>query len=353
MEEERAIKEIAKILVEYSCKVKKGEHVYIAADLPAKLLIMEVYRLILKKGAYPVLNWCVEGFSPIYYDNTTDEQLKKKPEITEFSYRKCSAFMFIRAPINRLELKNSDPEKIALRQKTLKQINDIRLKKKWVIFDWPTKSLAKDAGMSLQAYKKFVFDAAIQNWKEKSAAWKKIADFLNKSKKVQILTNDTDLTFSIKGRKAIVGNGTYNMPDGEVFTSVVDNSAKGKIKFTYPLRHHGQKIGKIYLEFEDGKVVKFGSDNNDALRTLLHTDNGARLIGEFAFGMNPNVNKFTDNLLLDEKIGGTIHLALGNAYKECKGKNESAVHADIVKDMSKGKILIDDKLVYENGKFLI
>jgi aminopeptidase len=351
--DKRAAKEIAKILVDYSCKVKKGEKVYISADLLAKPLVLEIYRRVLEKGAYPSLYWGVEGFSPIYYNTVSEEQLKNFPEILEFTYNKCSAFMFIRAPANRMELKDCDQKKIAMRQKTVKPINDIRLKKKWVIFDWPTKTLAKDAKMPFSKYKNFVFSATIQNWKEKSRKWKKIADFLNKSDKIRMVAEGTDLTLSVKGRKAIVGDGTYNMPDGEVFTSMVDDSANGKIRFTYPLRYGGRRISNITLVFKKGKVVKFNSGDNKALKTMLDTDTGSRRLGELGIGLNPGINKFTDNLLLDEKINGTIHLAVGAAYKDCKGKNESAVHADIVKDMHKGKMFADGKLIYKNGKFLI
>ncbi len=353
MNKKEALKRIARIIIEYSIKVKKGETVIIMADLPAKPLILELYRQVIQKGAYPRITWGVEGFSPVYYDYASDEQLKNFPKITEYEYKNTDAFIFIRAPIDRNELKDCNPQKIMLRQKITKKLSEIRLKKKWVIFDYPTEALAKDAGMSLQKYKKFLFDATIVNWGEESKKWKRIAEFFNKSDKVHIIAKNTDLKFSIKGRKAVVGDGTFNMPDGEVFTAVVEESVNGKIEFTYPLRMMGRIIGKIYLEFKNGKVVKFNSNNNAALKEVLDTDKGARYIGEFAFGMNPRIDRFTDNLLLDEKISGTIHFALGNAYKECKGKNKSAVHADIVKDMRKGKVFMDNKLVYENGRFKI
>lgn len=351
--EKKAAKEIAKIIVDYSCKIKKNEYVYISADLPAKPLVLEIYKRILEKGGYPQINWNVEGLAPIYYDVASKVQLKNFPEITKFIYDKCSAFIFIFAPINRLELKDCDQRKIALRQKTTKPINDIRLKKKWVIFDWPTKALARDAKMPLSKYRNFVFSATIQNWKQKSKKWQKLANFLNKSDKIRLVAEGTDLKFSIKGRNAIVGDGAYNLPDGEVFTSIVDNSANGKVKFTYPLRWGGRKTKNISLGFKNGKVIKFNSSDNAALKAMLDTDKGSRGLGEWGIGLNPGINKFTDNLLLDEKINGTIHLALGNAYKECKGKNESAVHSDIVKDMHKGRIYADGKLIYKNGKFLI
>lgn len=352
-EEKKAVEKIAKILVDYSCKVKKGEIVLVSADLPSKPLVLKVYKRIIQKGAYPRLTWGVEGFSPLYYDNASNEQLRNYPKITEYEYKNCSAFIYISAPINRNELKNCNPQKIMLRQKITKRLSDIRLKKKWVIFDYPTEALARDAGMSLEKYKKFLFAGTIIDWKSKSRKWKRIAAFLNKSEDVHIIAKNTDLKFSIKGRKAVVSDGTFNMPDGEVFTAVVENSVNGYIEFTYPLRAMGRKIERIYLEFKNGKVVNFDSSDNKALKEILDTDKGARYIGEFAFGMNPKINKFTDNLLLDEKIKGTIHFALGNSFPECKGKNKSAVHADIVKDMKNSKVLLDGKVAYLNGKFVI
>ncbi|MFH1248665.1 MAG: aminopeptidase [archaeon] len=351
--EKEVIKQVAKILVDYSCDIKREDVVIISADLPSKPLIVEIYKRIIQKGAYPRISWNVEGFSPVYYDYANEQQLKNYPKITEYEYKNADAFIYISAPIDRNELKKCNTKKIMLRQKVTKKLSEIRLKKKWVIFDWPTEALAKDAKMNIENYKKFLFNATLINWEKESKKWNKIASFINKSDKVQIIAKNTDLKFSIKRRKAIVGDGTYNMPDGEVFTAVVENSVNGKIQFTYPLRVMGRVISNIYLEFKDGKVIKFDSSNNKALKELLDTDKGARYIGEFAFGMNPKINKFTDNLLLDEKISGTIHFALGRAYKECKGKNKSAVHADIVKNMHESKIFFDGELAYSNGKFLI
>ncbi len=349
----KKIEKIARILVDYSCKIKKDEIAVIIADLPAKPLVLELYKQIIKKGAYPRLTWNVEGFSPVYYCYAGIKQLRNFPKITEHEYKNSDAFMYIRAPVDRQELKKCDPQKIMLRQKITKKLSEIRLKKKWVIFDYPTEALAKDAGMTLQKYKKFVFNATITDWEKESKKWRRIANFFDRADRVHIIAKNTDLKFSIKGRKAVVGDGTYNMPDGEVFTAVVEKSVNGRIEFTYPLRMMGRRISNIYLEFKNGRVIRFNSSDNKALKEILDTDKGARYIGEFAFGMNPRINRFTDNLLLDEKISGTIHFALGNAYKECKGKNKSAVHADIVKDMHNAKIFIDCKLVYKDGKFKI
>ncbi len=378
--EKDKIVKLAKLLVDYCCKIKKRDKVLIDADLPATPLVIEIYKQAILKGAYPRIEWNVEGFAPIYFNHASHEQLMHYPKITEHVHKNMDAFIFIRAPINRQECKNCDIKKIALRYKIANKISRIHIgkrilikpgvkppfkkynidainklytTKRYVIFDWPTFTLARDAGMSLSQYQNFVFSACLQDWRKLSKKMRKIKNLLNKADKVRILAGDTDLTFSIKGKNWILNYGPENMPAGEIFTAPNEKTTNGYIKFTYPLRYMDQKISNIKLWFKNGKVVKAKSSNMKALNALLNLDKGARHLGEFAFGMNPKIRKFTDNLLFDEKIGGTIHLALGYAFKDCLGKNKSAVHADIVKDMRKGNIFIDNQLVYKNGKFSI
>jgi aminopeptidase len=207
--------------------------------------------------------------------------------------------------------------------------------------------------MSLKEFEKFIFSATLLDWKKLSKKMKKIADFLDKSDKIKVIGKETDLTFSIKGKKAIPADGENNMPDGEIFTAINEKTANGTVYFDYPLRVFGKRIKNIKLWFKDGKVVKFNCSDNKSFNKLIDTDKGGRYIGEFAMGFNPKINRFSDALLFDEKIFKTIHFALGNAYPECKGKNKSAIHEDIVKDMKKGKIFADGKLIYKDGKFLI
>jgi aminopeptidase len=349
--EDRRIVKLARLLVDYSCRIKKNDKVLIQTDLPAKPLVLELYKQILQRGAYPRIEWNIEGFSPIYYNYASFEQLRNYPKITEYVYKKMDAFIFIRAPIKREECKDCDLKKIILRRKVTEKVTRIRLKKKYVLFDWPTKTLAKAASMSLKQYKDFVFSACLQDWEKERRKMQRIKKLLDKSDKVRIIGEDTDLTFSTKGKNAVINYGPDNMPAGEVFTAIREKTANGFVRFTYPLRYLDQKISNIKLWFKEGKVVKAKSTNMKALNALLNADEGARYIGELGIGCNSKIKRFTDNLLFDEKIGGTIHLALGMAYPECRGRNKSAVHADIVKDMRKGKIIMDGKLVYENGKF--
>ncbi len=380
MKEKEALKRVARLLIEYCVELKKDETLLISSGLPAKPLVLELYKQAIQKGAYPHLDWSVEDFAPIYFKYASLEQLRYYPKITDFIHRSMDAYIFIRAPINREECKNCDINKISLRRKVLEplsrihmgkrilikpnvklpakkyyidRINKVYKTKKYVIFDWPTETLARDARMSFPQYKNFVFSACLQDWKKLIEEMQKIREILNKGDRVRIFADDTDLSFSIKGKNAVVNYGPENMPAGEVFTAPNEKTANGYIRFTYPLRYMDQKMSNIKLWFKDGRVIKAKSSNMKALNAILDTDKGARHIGELGIGCNPRITRFTDNLLFDEKIGGTIHLALGYAFKDCGGVNESAVHADIVKDMHKGKIFIDDKLVYENGRFKI
>lgn len=349
----RGIERLSKLIIDYCCNIEKRDKVLIDSDLPAKPLVLELYKQILLRGAYPRIEWNVEGFAPVYYDYASKEQLQKYPTTSEYIHKNMQAFIFIRAPINREECKDCDINKIVLRRRVTEKISRIHLKKKYVLFDWPTPTLAKAAGMSLKEYQNFVFSACLQNWDNEKKKMEKIKKILNSSEKVRIIGPETDLSFSIRGKNAIVNYGPDNMPAGEVFTCINEKTAQGCIKFTYPLRYMDQKISNIKLRFKKGKVIKAESSNMKALNALLNTDQGSRYIGELGIGCNSKINRFTDNLLFDEKMGGTIHLALGMAYPDCNGKNKSAVHADIVKDMHKGKIFMDGKLVYENGKFII
>ncbi|MBI5148107.1 aminopeptidase [Candidatus Pacearchaeota archaeon] len=351
---DQRIKKLAKLFIEHSCRIKKNESVIISADIDAKPLVFELYKRVLLKGAYPSITWGVDKQAWIYYKYASQTQLKNFPKIAMYQMKNADVVIYISATQDKKELADIKPEKITLRQKITKKISDERLKKRWLIFVYPTEAYAKDAGLSLKQFTNFVFNSSLINWTSLIKKMKRLQKVLNKGNKVRIIGKDTDLRFSIKGRKAILGSGEYNMPDGEVFTSPVESTVDGHIKFTYPRYVFGKKVENIFLKFKKGKLIEVkASKNLDKLKALLNTDKGAKSFGEFAFGMNPKINSYSSELLFDEKMNKTIHFALGNAYKECNGKNKSDVHLDIVKDMHKGKIYIDSKLIYEDGKFKI
>lgn len=344
-------------MLNHSVKLKKGEIILLSGGVEAKPLLLELYKQALLKGAHPKIEIIEAGFTPLFYRYASSHHLRHYPKILEYEYKNTDAFIFVAAPRNkkeREELASVDPKKIMLRHKVLEPIDRIRLSKKWLIFRYPTKAYSQAAKMSLKKYTDLVFGASLIDWKSIEAKLSRVKKILERGKKIRILTPDTDLSFGVKGRKWIMKNGIYNLPDGEIFTAPEEKTTEGYIYFDVPNRFISKKISGLYLEFKNGKVVKAKAKTNQKdIDALLNTDKGARYVGEFAFGINPKLTRYMDNYLLDEKLDKTIHLALGLAYKECNGKNKSAIHMDFIKNMRKGKIFIDDKLIYKNGKFVV
>jgi aminopeptidase len=358
MADPRITKE-AEIIVNHSVKVKKGEYVIVSGSTEAAELMKEVYRLILKKGAYPSMKVGLPGTSYIYYTNASDEQLKKFPEIYFSEIKKTQKYIGIASDSNTRELANINPKKIAIRGKVMHKISDYvvntkdKIRRCSTIF--PTEALAQDAEMSLEEYQKFVFDATNQDWETLGKRFRHIRDVLNRAKEIRIMGEDTDIKMKIYKKSFVADCGEENLPGGEIFCAPEPKSVEGHIRFTYPAVRDGVEVVNIYAEFKQGKCIKATADKNEKfLLAMLDMDKGSRYIGELGIGMNPKVNRFTKELLFDEKIGGTIHLAFGMAYKECGEPNKSALHWDIVKDLRKnGKIIADGKVVQKNGRWLI
>ncbi len=355
------ITKLAQLLVYHSTKVKKGDKVIISSDVLAEPLIKEIYKLCMQQGAFPTVKIILPGLNYLYYKYAQDHQLKYYPKLTEEEARETDVFISIGADYNTREFTNLDHKKMALRTKTMDPISKIRLTKRWVGVDFPTQALAQDAGMSLDEYQDFLYGATNQDPKQMIKRLNALQAVVNKTKKVRIVGKETDLTFSINGMTARSEYATHNVPDGEVFTAPEKFSAQGHIKFTYPAIRAGNEVEGIRLEFSKGKIVKATAEKNEKFLTaMLDMDDGAKYLGEFGIGMNPMITVFTKNLLFDEKIGGTIHLAIGMAYPECIEKNKqngnySALHWDIVKDFRKegGEVYFDGKLVQKNGKWVI
>ncbi|MDP7116494.1 MAG: aminopeptidase [Candidatus Woesearchaeota archaeon] len=348
------IVKLAEILTNYSIVIKKGSLIEVNAAVNAAPLALEVMKNILKKGAYPKMNVGLPGQHYTYFKYASDEQLKHFPELALYEAKKVDGSIGIGAPVNTRELTSIDPAKLSLRRKVTRPITDAFLKKNnWVIFQFPTNAMAQDADMSLEEFEDFVYGCCNVDWKAMEEKQTKLKKLMDDAETVQILAKDTDLKFSIKGRTSIKCCGTRNMPDGEVFMAPVEDTTEGHISYTYPTIMGGREIDGIKLWFEKGKVIKAtATKNENFLQKMLDTDAGARYIGEFGVGTNYNITKFVKQILFDEKIGGTIHLALGMAYKEGGGKNNSALHWDMIKDLRKGgKILFDGKVIQENGKF--
>lgn len=351
------IKRLASILVNHSIGVKKGETVLIASSTElAKPLVLEVYREVMKAGANPLTNISFEETTNIFYDMASKDQIANFPEIKMFEAKKIDCVVTIRASANKKALSNTDPKVISARSKVVRPISEeIVNNKRWVLCNYPTNGLAQEADMSLEEYEDFVYSATNIDWNKVKLKEMKLKNALDKASEVHIVGKDTDLKMSIKGRKAIPCYGERNMPDGEVFMSPIEDSAEGYIYYEMPAIYQGREVTGIRLRFKAGKVVEAHADKNeDFLIAMLDTDKGGRFLGELGVGVNYGIQKFTKDILFDEKIGGTVHLAVGRSYEEAGGKNISAIHWDMIKDLRKGGALyLDGKAIQKNGKFLI
>ncbi len=356
---DKRVEKLANILVNYSMKVKNGEYVKIRGTTEAKPLILELYKAVLKKGAYPLLDIEFPELNYIYYKNASEEQIGKFPQLRMDELKKVQVYFSINSPSNTRDLTNINPKIISLRNKVMRPVGDYivngRPNIRRCTTCYPTKALAQDAEMSIQEFEDFVFNSVIQDWEKLKKRFCYLKDQLNKGKKVRIIGEDTDIEMEIYNKSFIADYGEENMPGGEIFCAPVTKSVKGHIRFTYPAIKSGVEVTNIYAEFKDGKCVRATADKNERfLNSMLDTDKGSRYIGELGIGMNPRVNRFTKELLFDEKKMFSIHLAFGMAYKECGQPNDSAIHWDIVKDLKKGgEIILDGKVIQKNGKWLI
>lgn len=346
------IEKLAELLVGYSVGVKEGERVWIEAFTNTEPLYREVFKQVLMKGGHPSLHLDLEDLGYDFFKLASEKQLEHFPGYLLHELENTDAIIYIRGSKNPKMLGNIDPKKIALRKKTMQPIFEQETQKRWVVTHYPNDALAQNAGMSLQEFEEFVYSACLVDWKEESKNQDRIKEVFDKGKIVKIVGIDgEELTLSLEGRIGFKCDGHYNMPDGEVFYSPVENSANGRISYTYPALYGGKEVDGIVLEFEDGKVVgAYAKQNEEFLRKMIDTDEGSRLIGEFGIGTNPKIDRFIKNMLYDEKMVGTIHIALGKAWEMASGTIKSAIHWDMLKDMRKGgKIYLDDELVQENG----
>jgi len=354
---DQRIENLAKILVNYSVRIKKGEKVLIKATTEATPLLLALQKEILENGGYPMFDLTLPGEKYNFYKYAGKEQLLDLPQFKIVQAKEASAYISIISDTNTEDLANVGEEKVRIywKNKKIKKLYDIVYGKKWVVTLYPTNALAQKAGMNLQEFEDFVYEATNIDWEKISREQKRLVKKLHGGKEVRIVGEETDLIMKIEGRKFVSCDGRENMPDGEIFISPVENSVNGHIYFNFPSRYQGTEFGKLWLKFKNGKVVDAKVEKNaHKLEGLLKIDRGASRVGEFGIGNNYNIKRYINEVLFDEKIGGTIHIALGDSYEESGGKNKSRIHWDIVKDMKKGgKIYIDGKLVYKNGKWCI
>ncbi len=366
------VSKFAKVLVEHSARVVPGDRILLEGTTAAEPLLRELYIQILEKGGHPHLMMTLPGLMPfsqeeMYLTYAKDTQLDFVPTFYKMAYEQFEGRIRVHSATNTHGTTNIDPAKLQRHNKALSTITEAQFRRgadgsfKWVTTLFPTDGYAQDANMSLKEYEDFVFGAVHTNEDDPIAFWKTVeskqqsaVDFMKGKSQVILRGPNVDLTLSVKGRTFMNSFGTFNMPDGEIYTGPVEDSVNGWVKFTYPANYGGTSVEGAELTFSNGRVVTAKADKNEGfLLKTLDIDAGSRTLGEFAIGTNFDIQQFTGNILFDEKIGGSFHMALGAGYPETGAKNKSAIHWDMICDMrTDSEILVDGELFYKNGQFV-
>jgi aminopeptidase len=367
---------LARTLIHYCVEVKENDVVGIIAQPPATPLVQEILRFTLRKGGYPYLlpyglplpTMGYENLDQIYFQEASPEQLKHQNRFWKMLNEEFDVRIFIQSAFDSRSLKEIDPDRIKAHRQAHQDIFDTYFQRmasgslRRVSTLYPTQTYADDAGMSLKDFEDYVYSATFSDYDDPVAEWQRIkdeqqrlVDWLEGKKKIEVKGPNVDLSLSIEGRTFINSDGKSNMPSGEIFTGPVEDSVEGWVRFTHPAILLGREVEGIELYFENGRVTKASArKNEDYLLSMLDIDEGARYLGEFAIGTNYKINRFIKKILYDEKIGGTIHMALGRGYGRTGSKNVSAIHWDMICDMRDGgKIMVDGDLFYDSGEFMI
>ena len=349
------LRQLAHVMVDQSIKVQPLEKIWIRLTDPIGLpLATEVYKAVVEAGALPHLDIGVESLRSWFLRSANSQQINADPILYAFQAKHFTKSVVISANVNTNDMVNVDPKILQVRAKIMQPHQDIITAKPWILTEFPTPAMAQAAGMNLADLEEFYFQSTLLDWTKVEERMKKIAKVL-KNAEIEVIGEKTHLRFSAKGRTWISNDWQANLPGGEVFTAPVDDSVEGEVYFNFPLTRHGVTMRDIHLWFEKGRVVKAeASANQKHLEHILDTDAGARRLGEFAFGANPGVTRYMDNVLFDEKIQGTIHMAVGFAFPECGGVNKSAVHMDMVKEMRlpKHEVKANGRIVLKDGQFV-
>jgi aminopeptidase len=362
------VETVARILVDYSVNVQPGQFVVIEGSPEGTPLILAVYQRVLERGGHPWLRLGLDEANEILYKYASDDQLDFVPNVLHQLIEDVDARIAVWTETNTKALTSVDPAKQARVQAARRPLSERFMARaaskelRWVGTAFPTQAFAQDAEMSLREFEDFVYGAALVHEPDPIAAWQatsteqqRLIDWLADKDQVHFLGLDTDLTLSIKGRSWVNCDGQENFPDGEIFTGPIEDSVNGHVRFSYPACVGGREVEDVRLWFEDGKAVKATAGKNEEfLLAMLDTDKGARYLGEFAFGTNQGVQRFTKNILFDEKIGGTVHMALGRGWPESGSQNRSAIHWDMICDLRDGgEVWVDGQLFAKDGKFTI
>jgi aminopeptidase len=348
---------LAKLLVNYSTALKKGERVLIdATDIPDEFVV-ELMRTVRDVGAIPVVEVRHSRVTREVLMETTPDHAQFMRDLEMFRIKKVQAFIALRGGANANETADVKADLLAMYSKTLRPVLNYRVNKtKWVVLRWPSPSMAQGASMSTEAFENLYFDVCTMDYPKMARAMVPLEQRMKKADRVQIKSPGTDLAFSIKNIGAKMCKGDRNIPDGEVFSCPVKNSINGAIQFNTPTIYSGSRFENVRLEFKDGKVVKATGSNQARLNEILDTDAGARYVGEFSLGFNPFILSPMCDILFDEKIAGSLHLTPGQAYEECDNGNRSAVHWDMVliqrPEWGGGEIWFDGELIRKDGLFV-
>ena len=366
------VSKYANILLDHSVRVKPGDRILLEGTTAAEPLLRELYIQMLEKGGHPHLMMALPGTMPfsqdeMYLTYANDAQLDFVPTFYKLAYDQFEGRVRIHSATNTKGTSNINPDKMSRRSRATSVITDAQFRRgatdefKWCTTLFPTEAYAQDANMSLKEYEDFVFGAVHANEEDPIAFWLSVkekqqsaVDFMKDKNQVILRGPNVDLTLSVKGRTFMNSYGTHNMPDGEIYTGPVEESVNGWVKFTYPANYQGSSVEGAELTFSNGRVTSANAEKNlDFLLKTLDSDERSRYLGEFAIGTNFDIQQFTGNILFDEKIGGSFHMALGNGYPETGSKNKSSIHWDMICDMrTDSEILVDGELFYKNGQFV-
>jgi aminopeptidase len=375
------IERLARTLVTYSVAVQPGDTVGLLGDTSGMPLVQAVYKEVIRAGGNCV-TVLADGGKPFaegvlgadsvmgdfFLRNASEDQLKWVSPLERWLVEDCKVTISIRSSSNTRRSSSIDPKRLSFKAGTRNEMSKIRFARsasgdlRWTLTLFPTEAHAQEADMSLEEFEDFVYGATFADQPDPVALWRQVevdqqkyVDWLKGHRNVEVRGPNIDLKLSIEGRTFINSTATHNMPSGEIFTGPVEQSVNGWVRFTYPAITGGRQVDGVELQFEDGKVVSASAKKNEGyLLSQLETDPGAKYLGEFAIGTNFGIQRFTGNILFDEKIGGTVHMALGRGYPETGSKNESAIHWDMICDMRNGsEIVVDGELFYKNGQFTI
>jgi aminopeptidase len=359
---------LAQILVRYSTKVQKGDVCVIQSTTTGEPLVQAVYEEVLRAGGLPIFNLSPEGAAASFFKLASDEQLDWVAPPSEWSSEHADVRIVLMADANAKALSQADPKKQARAQKARKHLMETSMRRsaagehRWALTIFPTQGYANAAGMSLADYEDFYYEACLVHdgdpvtaWQRQSDQVNRLAEWVSGKEEVHITAPGTDITLGVAGRTWIPCAGTHNMPDGEFFTGPVEDSVEGEVSFSFPTAYAGREVGGVRLRFEAGKVVDASAEQNEEfLIEMLDSDDGARRLGELGIGTNYGISTGTKEILLDEKIGGTVHLAIGMSYPESGGTNDSSVHWDMVCDLRQGGVIeVDGQELSRDGQFVV